>query len=100
MPSVSVDLDAYELAEALDDCSNRELERVFENLRDETSDRFRAQFAGHPLIDPKDVWLDIEAALNARDFDALASILWPEVKARWPKPKLHPTHPSLAKATP
>lgn len=94
MPRITADIDCYDLAEALGDCNARELKTVLKALDDETSKNVSAHFEASPILDPAEVWQRIERALNARDFDDLALLLWPEVKARWPKPKLTPFAPA------
>jgi hypothetical protein len=52
------------------------------------ADKERGPTPGARIIGDDLEWTDVETALNARDFDALARWLWPQVKARWPRPIL------------
>jgi hypothetical protein len=85
---MDVRVEVWDLASAISGLGNRQLTAMVGDLDDEAKKRLRAELNGQPEFDVADAWDRIERALNQRDFDTLADVLWPEVKARWPRPKM------------
>jgi len=88
MPSITIDVDEYAIAEALDDCSEREMKAVARHMGRKARDQMRAALGGGIAFDESASWIDLERALEARDIAKLERILWPVIKARWPQPKM------------
>lgn len=98
---IDVRVEIWDLASAVSGLSNRQLSAMIGDMDDDAKKRLRAELNGQPEFDVADAWGRIERALERRDFDTLADILWPEVKARWAKPKMtnayaHTNGPSQA----
>lgn len=88
MPSITIDIDEYAVAEALDDCSEREMKSVARHMGREARDHMLSALGGGVAFDDAASWNDLERALRDRDLDRLERLLWPLVKARWPRPKM------------
>ncbi len=85
---IDVSIEVWELASAVEGMSERQLKAFCEDLSQEAKKRIAAEITGAPELEITDTWDRIERALQLRDFHALADVLWPEVKARWIRPKM------------
>jgi len=85
---IDVRIETWDLANAVSGLSHRQLTAMVGDLDDAAKERLRTELNVQPEMDFADAWDRIERALVQRDFDALADVLWPEVKARWIRPKM------------
>ena len=93
MPSLDVNVSPYEIAELVDELSDREMDCFVAGLDRSTAQDLLKRLSTDPSIaEPKpcslETFLDLEGALERGDVRRVANWLRDEVRARLPKPPL------------
>lgn len=86
MASIQVDVDEWELAEAVSDLSAREMRTFVGALSEKAKDALAASVADVLNIRNVDLW-QLERALRNGDRDFIDRFLWSEINRRGPRPK-------------